>query len=328
MDPNAIKITRERLREIMDIDPVKYLHLEELTGEYGFIKANEILNISKSLAERLSLYDLKFIPISYIENLNRSLDYLILVFRNIRGYRTNAHPDREELTEELLRKYKDFFENSLPIISFYSSEQPSLQNFKELLNQAEDFNNQLLGKSGEVDKNINSILKKLSDASEKAGITAHSKVFSEQAEAHEKKAKRWLGATIFSSSLLFGFIFYILIEKPFDDITNNFELLQLSLLKIIAFSLMSYLIILCVKNYNAHRHNYIVNTFKKNALATFQTFIISADDLNIKNTIILETTRAIFSQNSSGYLKHESDDSSPNRIIEVVRDMKSVVDGK
>jgi len=72
------------------------------------------------------------------------------------------------------------------------------------------------------------------------------------------------------------------------------------------------------KNYNAHRHNFVVNKHRQNSLKTFETFVKAAnDDLE---------TNSIFSSQASGYLSKENDSNSQNKFIEIIR--KVVSSGK
>lgn len=332
MDPNTIKRLKEILEELIKIDPIKSLHLEELIGEFGFKEAQGILSYLQILCKKLLSFDFMAIPLSFIENLSRSAGTTLQSLREIQNFRTKDPRSRDTLTEEFKRCYHDFLQDSLPILSYYTIDEQSIQKFEYLLKRAEEINTKINEKYEQTDSESKRILDNLEDAAKKTGITKHSTIFATQAKEHKTISVLWLIATIALSGFMLGIIYYLFKENPFEELlkdpVNSLQLVQFSILKIVAFSILSYLIILCIKNYNAHRHNYIINIFKKNALATFQTFIDSTSDDQIKNTILLETTRAIFSQNSSGYLKHESDDSSPNRIIEVVRDIKSVVDGK
>ncbi len=328
MDPNTIKRLKEILEELIKIDPIKSLHLEELTGEFGFKEAQRILSYLQILCKKLLSFDFMAIPLSFIENLSRSASRTLQSLREIQNYRTNDTRNRNTLTEEFKRCYHDFLQDSLPILSYYTIDEQSIQKFEYLLKRAEEINAKIHEKYEQTEVSANKILINLEEAAQKAGITKHSTIFATQADEHKTKSVFWLISTIALSGFMLGIIIYIFKNNPLEELLkepiDNFQLVQFSLLKIVAFSILSYLLFLCIKNYNAHRHNYIVNTFKKNALATFQTFVNSTNDDHIKNTILLETTRAIFSQSHSGYLKHESEDSSPNKIIEIVRDVKSI----
>ena len=85
-----------------------------------------------------------------------------------------------------------------------------------------------------------------------------------------------------------------------------------------------YFLVIASRNYRAQAHNYIVNKNKQNALSTFETFVKASDNDEIKNAVLLQTTKAIFSNSPSGYLKNESDDDSPTQIIEIVKDVSKL----
>ena len=89
-------------------------------------------------------------------------------------------------------------------------------------------------------------------------------------------------------------------------------------------AILNYLIT-CGKNYRAQAHNYIINKNKQNALSTFETFVKATNNEEIRNAVLLQTTKAIFSNPKSGYLKEDGSDDEPTQIIEIVKDMSKVI---
>ena len=90
------------------------------------------------------------------------------------------------------------------------------------------------------------------------------------------------------------------------------------------FLVLFYLLTIATGNYRAQSHNYIVNKNKQNALSTFETFVKATDNEEIKNAVLLQTTKAIFNNTQSGYLKNECIGEESSQIIEVFKDFSKM----
>lgn len=81
-----------------------------------------------------------------------------------------------------------------------------------------------------------------------------------------------------------------------------------------------YFTITASKNYNAHRHNAILNKHRQNALQTFESFVKAAgDDQQTKNAVLLQATATIFSNQNTGYLAAGPEPEGASKIIEIIK---------
>lgn len=78
------------------------------------------------------------------------------------------------------------------------------------------------------------------------------------------------------------------------------------------------------RNYRAQAHNYIINKNKQNALSTFETFVNASSNEEIRNAVLLQTTKAIFSNPKSGYLKEDGSSDDSAHIIEIIKDVSKL----
>ncbi len=88
--------------------------------------------------------------------------------------------------------------------------------------------------------------------------------------------------------------------------------------KLLLYSMFIYIIIFCVKNYNAQMHNNIINSLKSNAFKSTLSLINTArtDDGNDK--LLIQATQAIFSNQPTGYNGKESEPNSPNLVTNII----------
>jgi hypothetical protein len=100
--------------------------------------------------------------------------------------------------------------------------------------------------------------------------------------------------------------------------------IQLSIAKLLFFSLLVGAVVWIGRIYRAHRHNYVLNRHRQNALGTFNTFVDSAHDAQTKSAVLLQATQAIFVIQPTGYISQEMDSGGLPQILEVV---KTVIQG-
>ena len=171
----------------------------------------------------------------------------------------------------------------------------------------------------EINKALSSARTELS----KGGVSKHSDIFGTQASTHEASADNWrknaLGLLIANAVLII--LILILVIWVVEDKTLRIEV---GIFGAALISLISYAVVLCVKNFFAEKHNQNVNQHRANCLGTYNTFIDSADEER-KAAVLLQATNTIFSHQKSGYLTKETETSNPNPIVEVVR---NVTNGK
>lgn len=94
---------------------------------------------------------------------------------------------------------------------------------------------------------------------------------------------------------------------------------QYTIGKVLILSILSSAAAFSAKNYFAARHNAVVNEHRSNALATFKTLHTGSEDQKIKDAILLEATRAIYSIQGTGYSK--AGEGSQQSIVEIVRSL-------
>lgn len=140
-------------------------------------------------------------------------------------------------------------------------------------------------------------------AAEKAGITEYAMTFAEEANGQRNAGWWWLGATIVLGAVTFGWIGWArqnwapgAAAEDWPVHAQNFGA------KVVIASLLIWLVAVCLANYRACRHNFIVNKHRQNALMTFEKLAEgSADDLDAKRLVLTHATQAIFALQPTGY---------------------------
>ena len=94
--------------------------------------------------------------------------------------------------------------------------------------------------------------------------------------------------------------------------------LQIFLAKILLLSFFSVVFYQIVKNYNANMHLQTVNRHRENSLKSFQSFVESTDDAKIKDTVLIQATKAIFETGETGYISTKGNGITSMETIKIV----------
>lgn len=133
----------------------------------------------------------------------------------------------------------------------------------------------------------------------------------------ESQAKIWLKATIILAATSLVFALYFLFSNP--DVSSVANAIQFISSKILILFLLIMATLWCGNIYKATKHQAAANKFKGNSLKTFQAFVKATDDDSIRDAVLVETTRAIFNETTTGYLNYDSSTEKSTKVVEVIR---------
>jgi hypothetical protein len=191
-------------------------------------------------------------------------------------------------------------------------------------------------------KELDSTLKSAKEAAELIGIVEHAKFFEEEALDHKRSAGWWLAVTVLLAaiaSFAAGWNFYKA-ESLIKDALAKSDVhkaasadtkpdglvgleVQLTVAKVIILSILLSAAIWTGRVYKAHRHNFIINRHRRNALSTFQTFATGTADPQTKNAVLLQATTCIFGPQNTGYISQEKEAEGYPQILEIFRGVGS-----
>ena len=172
---------------------------------------------------------------------------------------------------------------------------------------------------------IEEIKKAVQKAAAEVGVTQHTTNFKEAADYFDKNRSFWMKVIIglAVTSIVYIFGMFVLVPVQVQE-PYFYSFLQGAMPRFAGLLVLFYLLTIATGNYRAQAHNYIVNKNKQNALSTFETFVKATDNEEIKNAVLLQTTKAIFNNTQSGYLKNECIGEESSQIIEVFKDFSKI----
>lgn len=156
------------------------------------------------------------------------------------------------------------------------------------------------------------------------GVGKHYAIFGSEADKNDNNATKWMNRGIIIS-ITIGVIIIAMTCVITIWIEDKLNKIELGVSTALAISYLSYMLIVCFKNYFAEKHNQQLNQHRANCLSTYNTFIESSSE-EIRNAVLLQTTQTIFAHQKTGYLANESDNQNPNPFVEIVHkagDLKS-----
>lgn len=327
----TIKVFHDNISNIMTLHAKDLIRREDLGSELNFGDAEDDFEIAINLFKGLNDIDIMRVPESKIVELNNIMSNFLSYIKQIKAFSTISGPNnRQDLINNIINNYSTWFNIISPVVAYCTKAgtdydalrrqaQEALNNFKDLQEQAKS-------NRDEAQKNIDEVLESVRVAANSVGVTQHTINFSEAAKEFNEQKTFWMkwiiriGLLIIVYSFLVFWCSPITLAEPYI-----YHFLQSALPRFTGLIVLFYGLVICTRNYQAQAHNYIINKNKQNALSTFETFVNAASNDEIKNAVLMQTTKAIFSNPASGYLKNETSDDASSQIIEIVKDMSKVI---
>lgn len=319
--------------------PDEILKRSMLEPEVNFDSLRDVVANIIDIANVCSNFSYYNVPAKPINDLSNCFSYVGGPYDSIQSYSPvrianqsgNPTGERNRINSEFNEGHRRFFESiggPLALVLTFTQageltkadkeREGQLAALAEARSKAED----LLGE-------IQEFKKASQDATRELGISQHSIHFKNQADEHWRWSFAWLAAAAVAvaATTFFGWANYEHADQLLTDARNgrikdlpNGLLLQIAVAKLIVFSLALSATVWCAKVYRSHRHNYVVNRHRQNALSSFQTFVTSAgDDAQTKNAVLIQATQSIFAQQPTGYVSAEGETAGPTQLIEMVK---------
>jgi hypothetical protein len=102
---------------------------------------------------------------------------------------------------------------------------------------------------------------------------------------------------------------------------TTIESYQLVASKVLLFAVLSYMLVLCSRNFMSHKHNIVINKHRQNALMTFRAIADAAADPKLKDVVLTQAAACMFAPQDTGYSKAAGLGSGPGgkSVIELIQ---------
>lgn len=320
--------TKNSLERMHQFDATSLPRTSELGSKLDFeeavIPAQQLIDLYK----RLSVSALQDFPDPTLkiirDNTNSSFNIFnqILSFDPNQGNPTSA---RSNIISTLKGAYPSSFQALHPFISYSLHRSADFQRLdadaRAVLQSIEDKSESITETLSSHASNADAILEQIRNTAAEQGVTQQAIYFSKESINHESDAEKWRKTTINLAFALgfFAIISLFLHKIPFLKPENTYDAIQLSISKVLIFSVMAFMLFLSAKNFLNHKHNAIVNKHRQNALMTHKALVEASKETGVRDAVLIQAASCIFSPQNTGYINtNDSDISNQKSIIEIM----------
>jgi hypothetical protein len=337
-EENLRKNLSSIVQQIIATNVEDLVQTTRLGREAGFEELRSLFQKSIMLFQALSTANLDFLSEAKLQRLANVANEMNNEFAQVRGFQLNQLQNRQSRMQSVRQKFDECYDVIAPIVG--ASQQVSLEAYTERARQTvqalEEAHAIFNTKTQAMQKEVEDTLVKAKEVTAKAGIAEHAAHFRQESEEHKRAGWIWLCVTVVLALatarlawINYGKTLAVFEQWLRPSLQNSTPVptavvVQLTVAKIIGFSILFSAVLWAGRIYRAHQHNYVVNKHRQNALSTFEAFAKAASgDPETKNAVLLQATQCIFNPQATGYLGQEKDSEGHSSVLEIFRTMPS-----
>lgn len=179
---------------------------------------------------------------------------------------------------------------------------------------------------------VEKIEKDLKESAQAGAVNERAEYFSDEADKHWWYSVYAISVAVIFAVLISVYGLYLVFgytsiveasstiqERPMWIVT------RLAITRIALFSLLFFGLVTAARTYRSERHNYVVNRHRYNALMTFEVFVNTTEEQQVKNAVLLRTTESIFSPQQTGFKPDNTSQQSSfsTNVADVIRNIST-----
>lgn len=315
------------LTDELNVTPIDSLiSNQQKWGSINFEAARRDLELMFGLSGHLKELPLEILPdgvantfaqfLTQANSAVQSIKAFSIESGNPTGQRDQLVTQAHQYAEQLLTTTQSW----IPFLAYQKGDvQRNIEALSKSVNDAKMILERAKSEATEKSKEIAGIVTAAREASASAGVGVFTSDFDGQASSLETEAVKWLKFTAWLAFLtIVAALLTFLI--PIDKEATSAQIVQYMTTKLVVLIVFLTATVWCGRIYKATKHQAAVNNHRANALKTFQAFVKAASGDSIRDAVLLETTRSIFTITPSGYLEttNSSADSS-TKVLEIIK---------
>lgn len=266
----------------------------------------------------------QYLPDQTIRQITNSFKNILPCYQRLNKFSIaeggNPTQQKTQIEQEFHARADEVYVNTavwIPYLSYQKGDvTENINRMAEAIVRVEKLYNESTEKLGEKKNQIENILVKAKEAAASVGAAVFTEDFSKEAERNNENAQLWLCATIaFASAAIILSIWAY--NADYSHYTTALSLWPKLASKMILLSLCVTASTWCGRIYKSARHLSILNQHRALGLKTFQAFSSAASDSHTKDMVLMETTRSIFSNSSTGLIAENGTGESDSNIIQI-----------
>ncbi len=296
-------------------------------GALNFDHVSSELEQLFSICEKLLNRPIEKLPGGIIQQADGKINHVLTWLDRLDKFTLNLDSSKTEhqKIEHGIKQYiDDFCQNIGPWVPFLYDENKDFRKQISEQNESVSTLKKLLEDGKRLYEGLNQTVSNVEKAAAASGAIPFTKDFREEAQKLSTTAQKWLWVTAsLGVATLVAACFLLTYATETDQHIGQLIISLGGRIAIIAITLTATL--WCGQIYRALRHQSTVNRHRALSLQTFQAFTSATSNQNIKDAVLLEATKTIFSHAPTGYLSSGKDHSNKEdaRIIEIVRSSSS-----
>ncbi|MBN1545712.1 MAG: hypothetical protein JW902_03540 [Syntrophaceae bacterium] len=302
--------TQKALERMQNLDVAALPREGELGQKFNFINAVDPTERLVKLYSRLPISVLEDLPENQLKQIRdrANQDYnRIDEILKFDPTQQNAIQVRENYITQIINSYKDAFSALHPYISYSLYKTADFKRLegdaRAALQAIKDQGSELTVQLKTYLDSAKKILEEIRKVAEEQGVTQQAIYFQKSADNHEFQADIWRKYTV---RVAIGLTCYALLSILFHKISwldpsNTYQAIQIGISKILVFTVISYMLYICAKNFISHKHNAIVDRHRQNALMTYKALVEAAGDTPNREIVLVQAAACIFGPQGTGY---------------------------
>lgn len=318
----------ESLERMQQFDVSKLPREADLGTRLNFGEAVEPAQQLIDLYKRLSITALEDFPDNALTSIRDHANNNYKLFSQIIDFdpsQQNPSNVRDSLIDQLRKAYQPAFQALHMYISYSLHRAADFQRLdadaRATIQAIEDKASKISKSLSEHEKNAKSALEEIRRVAAEEGVTKQAVHFSNEYDHHNNESEKWKKYSVRLAIGLGAFaIASLFVHKiPFLKPDGVYDAIQLSLSKVLIFSVMAYMLFLSAKNFLNHKHNAIVNKHRQNALMTHSALVESSGDDGVRDAVLLQASSCIFSPQPTGYTSGSDNElSNQKSMVEIL----------
>lgn len=297
-------------------------------GPINFEPGRQVLGRTFEMLAQLKILPVDLLPEPIAANIKTHIDPFAAVVNEIRQFSIEQGGDpqgrRQDILNRLNQSADAFFNVAQGYIPFLAYQRGDIEkNIAELTGAVTKGKHLIDEARKDVElkqKEVADIISAAREAAASVGVAHFTEDFRGEANRLDTTAGKWMWATIVLAFLTL-FVAVAAIVVPLFVFSAELGTVGAQVSKVALIAVLFTATLWVGRIYKALMHQASVTRHRANALKTFQAFVKATDNPQIRDAVLIETTKSIFSQSASGFIDPKADQGdSSTTVLELVRD--------
>jgi hypothetical protein len=278
-----------------------------------------------SIVEYLKVLPIELLTVNSVNAINAEIEAVNNLFDSINKFNIesgNPANQRNTFVSQIQAQADSLYTNASPWIPFLAYQKGDVsRNIENLTSSVSEAQTMVDDAKIDIEKKgtaITDIIAKAREASAAGGAAVFTKDFLEEAETIKDSAQVWLKITsgLAIVTLIVAALLWFFTEAGLDQ----GQMWQKITTKVVVLGILVTSTVWCGRIYKALMHQSTVNRHRALSIQTLNAFSAAADDVQIKDAVVLEAARSVFGSVNTGYIdgRNESGESDV-KIFEVAK---------